>query len=391
MKVYLDNAATTKCYDEVANIVLEVMTKDYGNPSSMHHLGVEAEKYIKDAKNIIAKEMKVEPKEIYFTSGGTESNNWAIIGVAMANKRRGNHIITTQIEHPAVSSPMAYLEAQGFEITRIGVDKQGKVNANDIKAAITDKTILASVMCINNEIGSIQPIAEIGSMLRNFPDVYFHVDAIQAFGKYSFLPKQSRIDLASVSGHKLHGPKGIGFLYINERVRISPIIYGGGQQKDMRSGTENVLGIAGLGAATKISCDDLYRKQRHLFALKKALVEGLTKLENVTIHGMRDRNDVLDIESDWAPHIVSVAFNGVRSEVMLHTLEDKGIYISAGSACSTHKRSQSPTLIALGANKEQLESTVRFSFSNETTMEEIEYTLNVLAEVLPLLRRYMRR
>ena len=390
MQVYLDNAATTKCYPQVKDIVIEAMTKDYGNPSSMHKMGVEAENYLKEAKASIAKAMKVEPKEIYFTSGGTEANNLAIIGVAMANQRRGNHIITTQIEHPAVSAPMDILEKQGFEITRLGVDKQGKIDIEELKDAITEQTIMVSIMHVNNEIGSIQPIAAVGTLLQQYPDIYFHVDAIQGFGHYQFLPKAYHVDLVSVSGHKIHAPKGTGFLYVNERVKITPIIYGGGQQKDIRPGTENVPGIAGLGVATKISHQDLDDKQRHLLALKQKLVEGLLEFEDVTIHGLKyiDERPVVE---EGALHIVSVAFEGVRSEVMLHTLEEKGIYVSAGSACSTHKRGKSPTLIAIGANPAQLESTVRFSFSDETTMAAIDYTLEVLTDVLPLLRRYTRR
>ena len=390
MQVYLDNAATTKCYEQVRDIVGKVMTEDYGNPSSMHKLGVDAEKYIKEAQSVIASQMKVESKEIYFTSGGTESNNLAILGVAFANKRGGNHIITTQIEHPATSATMQFLEKQGFEVTRVGVNEQGKVKALDIKEAITDKTILVSVMQVNNEIGSVQPIAEIGAILRDFPNIYFHVDAIQRFGKCQISPKADGIDLLSASGHKMHGPKGIGFLYVNSRVKIAPIIYGGGQQRDMRSGTENVPGIAGFGVAAKISYEDLAEKQRHILALKKALIEGLLKLDNVALHGIMDRDGALNIE-DGALHIVAAAFIGVRSEVMLHTLEEKGIYVSAGSACSTHKRTPSPTLVAIGASKEQVESTIRFSFSDENTLEEIDYTLEILEEVLPMLRRYTRK
>lgn len=390
MQVYLDNAATTKCYDEVVNIVAETMKVDYGNPSAMHNMGFDAEKYITTAQKEIASLMKVEPSEIYFTSGGTESNNWALIGTAMANKRRGNHIITTTIEHPAVSAPLEYLEQQGFEITRVGVDKQGRVSALDIKAAITDKTILVSVMYVNNEIGSISPIEEIGTMLTSYAGIYFHVDAIQAFGKYSIIPKNASIDLLSASAHKIHGPKGCGFLYVNKRVKIAPMVLGGGQQKNMRSGTENVSGAAGFGVAATLSYEDLQEKQQHLFSLKKALIDGILNMENVTIHGMIFDGSEVKIEG-WAPHIVGVSFNGVRSEVMLHALEEKGIYISAGSACSTHKREKSPTLIAIGATPEELESTVRFSLSKYTTREEIDYTLEAIAEVLPMLRRYTRR
>lgn len=384
MEAYLDNSATTRCYGDVRDIVVKTMMEDYGNPSSMHMKGVESEKYMKEAAAQIAKTLKVGEKEIYFTSGGTESNNWALIGTALANQRMGKHIITTKIEHPAVSAPCEFLESQGFTVTRLNVDKEGIISLKELEEAITTDTILVSVMYVNNEIGAVQPIAEIGELIKKKnPKTYFHVDAIQAYGKYRILPKKMKIDMLSASGHKIHGPKGIGFLYVNEKVKIFPYIYGGGQQKGMRSGTDNVSGAAGLGTAAEIIYKNLEENVDSMRELRQYFVEELEKMENVVVHGSKGEA--------CAPHIVSVAFVGVRSEVLLHTLEEKNIYVSAGSACSTHKRSGSPTLTAIGIPKEQMESTVRFSFCETTTKEELQYTLMVLREVLPVLRRYARR
>lgn len=384
MEAYLDNSATTRCYGDVRDIVVKTMMEDYGNPSSMHMKGVESEKYMKEAAAQIAKTLKVGEKEIYFTSGGTESNNWALIGTALANQRMGKHIITTKIEHPAVSAPCEFLESQGFTVTRLNVDKEGIIPLKELEEAITTDTILVSVMYVNNEIGAVQPIAEIGELIKKKnPKTYFHVDAIQAYGKYRILPKKMKIDMLSASGHKIHGPKGVGFLYVNEKVKIFPYIYGGGQQKGMRSGTDNVSGAAGLGTAAEIIYKNLEENVDSMRELRQYFVEELEKMENVVVHGSKGEA--------CAPHIVSVAFVGVRSEVLLHTLEEKNIYVSAGSACSTHKRSGSPTLTAIGIPKEQMESTVRFSFCETTTKEELQYTLMVLGEVLPVLRRYARR
>ncbi len=384
MEIYLDNSATTRCYDEVKDIVVKTMMEDYGNPSSMHGKGVESEKYLKTAAQQIAATMKVEPQEIYFTSGGTESNNWALIGTALANKRSGTHIITTAIEHPAISAPAEFLEKQGFTITRLGVDQQGRISLKQLEEAITPETILVSVMYVNNEIGAVQDIAAIGELIkRKNPKTYFHVDAIQAYGKYRILPKKMKVDMLSASGHKIHGPKGVGFLYIKENVKIFPYIYGGGQQRGLRSGTDNVPGVAGLGAAAEKIYQGYPEKVENMRKLRTYFVEELHKIEQVVVHGMS--------EKDNAPHIVSAAFVGIRSEVLLHALEDRGIYVSAGSACSTHKRSGSPTLTALRLPPEYLESTVRFSFCEDTTKEELDETLAVLRELVPMLRRYSRR
>ncbi len=384
MEAYLDNSATTRCYKEVADVVYKVMMEDYGNPSSMHQKGVEAEKYLKEAQSIIGKILKVNEKEILFTSGGTESNNLALVGAAMANKRAGNRIITTAVEHAAVGAPMQFLKEQGFDLEVLPVDSRGVVKMDALEEALTPDTILVSTMYVNNEVGAVQPVAEIGKLVHEkCPKALYHVDAIQAFGKYRILPKKAGIDLLSVSGHKIHGPKGVGFLYINEKVKVQPQILGGGQQNGMRSGTDNVPGIAGLGKAVELSYQNFDKKIEHLYKIKRLLIEGLERIDQVVVNGMA--------VEEGAPHIVSASFLGVRSEVLLHTLEDRGIYISAGSACSTHKRAGSATLTAMGLKKSQMETTVRFSFEEDTNEEQIEYCLQVLREVLPMLRKYARR
>ena len=384
MEVYFDNSATTRCYPSVTDIVVKTMTEDFGNPSAMHKKGIEAEKYVKESARILAGLLKVQEKEILFTSGGTESNNLALIGGAMANKRSGNHIITTSVEHAAVGQPAAYLEELGFEVTYLPVDEQGVVKLEALEEALRPDTILVSVMYVNNEVGSVMPVEEIGRMVhQKSPKALYHVDAIQAFGKYCIYPKKWGIDLLSVSAHKIHGPKGVGFLYMNEKAKVQPQILGGGQQNGMRSGTDNVPGIAGLGEAAREIYAHFDENTEHLYQLKEHLAEGLRSMENVQMNGMKIR--------EGAPQILSASFLGIRSEVLLHTLEDRGIYISAGSACSSHKRKASGTLTAMGLSKEQKESTVRFSFSEENTLEEVDYCLSVLKEVVPMLRRYARR
>ena len=382
-EIYLDNSATTRCLESVANIVAKVMCEDYGNPSSMHMKGVQAENYVKMARMVIAKNLKVNEKEIFFTSGGTESDNWAIIGAAMANHRAGNHLITTCIEHPAVLRTMEYLETQGFQVTYLPVDEFGRIRLQDLENALTPNTILVSIMHTNNEIGSLQPIAEAGNLIKRYnPNIVFHVDAVQGYGKFRIAPKKIGVDMMSVSGHKIHGPKGIGFLYINEKVKIKPISYGGGQQKGMRSGTDNVPGVAGLAKAVEEVYQSLEKDVEHLYAIKEYFINGLMQIPDVKINGYTG--------FDSAPHIVSVSIRSIRSEVMLHALEDRGIYVSAGSACSSHKATTSATLRAIGVEKDLLDSTIRFSFSIFTTREEIDYTLKVLYDIIPMLRKYTR-
>ncbi len=381
MEVYLDNAATTKAAKEVVDIVTHVMLKDYGNPSSKHLKGVDAEKYVKNATQIIAKTLKCQEKEIVYTSGGTESNNMAIIGAAMANKRKGNHVIVSSVEHSSVKEPFNFLEQQGYKVTFLPVDSKGNVSLEALKEALDDETILVSTMMVNNEIGTIEPIEEISKIVKSYnEDIVFHVDAIQAYGKLKIIPKKLGIDLLTVSGHKIHGPKGTGFIYIKDKTRLKPIILGGGQQKGMRSGTENVPGIAGLGKAVELIYNaDFDKKQQDMYELRKWFVSELCKIEGVTINGS---------EENAAWHVVSASFDGIKAEVLLHALEDKGIYVSSGSACSSNRPGLSSTLVAIGLDNKLLDSTIRFSFCFETTKKELEYTISELNDILPVLRKY---
>lgn len=383
MEAYLDNSATTRVFDCVRDVMVQTMCGDYGNPSSLHRKGVDAEIYVKESRAAIAASLRVNEKEIFFTSGGTESNNLAIIGCAMANRRAGNHIITTMIEHASVINTMKYLEENGFEITYLPVDRFGMVRVEDVAAAIRRETILVSIMYVNNEMGAVQPVEAIGLTIKRIkPSVIFHVDAIQAFGKFRIRPRRQGIDLLSVSGHKIHGPKGVGFLYVRDRVKIRPIIFGGEQQMGLRSGTENVPGIAGLGAAVTEIYRDHEARMEYLYQLKERFINGILRMEGTAVNGPEPRQG--------APHIISVSFEGVRSEVLLHSLEDRGVYVSAGSACASNHPMISPTLKAIGVRRDLLESTLRFSMSIFTTVEEIDYTLQVLNELLPMLRRYRR-
>lgn len=384
MEVYFDNAATTKIIPEVREIMLKTMDEDYGNPSSMHLKGVEAENYVRNARNSIAKQLKCESKEIIFTSGGTESNNLALLGLALANKRVGNHIITTGIEHASVYNPVLYLQELGFEVTFLKVDAHGKVDLDHLRESLRDDTILVSTMAVNNEIGAVEPIEEIAAIIKQYNkehdrQILYHVDAIQAFGKRVIYPKRVGIDAMSMSGHKIHGPKGSGALFVDSKVKIKPVLYGGGQEKGMRSGTENTAAIAGMGKATEIMYARLEDNNEKMQVVKDALIAGATKIEGVTDN------------SGESPHIASLSFRGVRSEVLLHALEDKGIYVSAGSACSSNHPAISGVLQAIGLDKDLLESTLRFSFCEYNTVEEAEYTVKVLEEILPLLRKFTRK
>ncbi|EOS39791.1 hypothetical protein C808_01513 [Lachnospiraceae bacterium M18-1] len=385
MEVYLDNSATTRCYPEVGELVYKVMCRDYGNPSSMHRKGVEAEHYVKESKETLARLLKVNAKEIFFTSGGTESDNLALIGTARAARRSGNHLITSAIEHPAILNTMRHLEEEeGFRVTYLPVDANGQIKLNALREALCKETILVSVMYVNNEVGAVQPIEQAVRIVKSYnPGILFHTDAVQGFGKYRIYPKRLGVDLLSASGHKIHGPKGIGFIYINERVKITPIVYGGEQQKNIRSGTENVPGIAGIGLASKMIYQDLDMKVALMRELKEHFLEGVMKIPNTTIHGLTDENS--------APHIISVGFAGVRSEVLLHALEEKGIYVSSGSACASNHPAVSGVLKGIGAAREYLDATLRFSMSEFTTKEEIDYTLETLYNCVPVLRKFTRR
>ncbi len=384
MEAYLDNSATTRCSRRAADIMLRVLTEDYGNPSSLHRLGMKAENEIKEAKKKIAKTLKAAEKEIIFTSGGTEANNLAVFGSVEANKRAGNHIITTAIEHASVLQPMQRLKELGYRVTCLPVDSDGVIRMDALEEALDGETILVSMMHVNNEIGTIEPIEAASELIRKkAPHALIHVDAIQSYGKLSVCPKRMGADLLSVSGHKIHAPKGVGFLYCRDKTKIKPIWYGGGQQSGMRPGTENVPAIAALGEAAAECTEHLAEKAGAMYALRDGFIREAVKIPGVTVNGPGGRNA--------APHIVSVSVEGVRSEVLLHSLEEAGVYVSAGSACSSNKHAVSGTLTAIGLKRELLDSTVRFSFCAGTTEEETEYALRRMAEIIPFRRKFTRK
>ena len=391
-EIYLDNSATTRVAEEAAELMVRIMTADYGNPSSLHNKGIEAERYLRGAKETLAEILKCDTSRLFFTSGGTESDNWAIFSGARANQRKGRRLITSAIEHPAVAEPMKELERQGFEVITIPVDGQGVIDTTALGEALNEGTILVSIMLVNNEVGSIQPVEQISSLIKQkAPKALFHVDGVQAFGKLRIHPRKMGIDLLSVSGHKLHGPKGSGLLYVSEGAKLNPFIYGGGQQKHMRSGTENVPGIAGLGKAAELAYANFDEDIKRLYELKDYFAAELAKLPEVRLNGPAgEARANAGIRID-APHIINASFMGVRSEVLLHSLEEQGIYVSAGSACSSHKQTGSDTLRAMGLDKERMGSALRFSFSTYTTKEELQTTLEALSNLLPKLRRFTRR
>ncbi len=392
MEVYLDNSATTKVYPEVADLIHKIMLEDYGNPSSVHMMGVNAEKYVRKATEQVASALKAKPSEILFTSGGTESDNLALIGAATALKRAGRHIITTRIEHPAVLNTVRFLESQGFEIEYLDVDKYGVISPDELRDKLRDDTILVSIMHTNNEVGSVEPIAEAGEIVKkNNPATVFHVDAVQGFGKAEIYPHRTNIDLLSISGHKIHGPKGIGVLYIGDKTRVIPISYGGGQQQGLRNGTLNTPGIAGIGLAAEMITHDLKASRERLYELKGFFLQEVSKIEGVGVNGCMTGSDGKYDVSVTAPHIINISIDKVRSEVMLHALEDKGIYVSAGSACASHSKKESSTLKAMGADAAAMDGALRLSMSEFTTREELEYTLETLKELIPFYSRFTRK
>lgn len=383
MECYFDNSATTRCSEGAFEKMRQVLLDDFGNPSSLHGKGMKAEGYIRESREIIAKSLKCTPKEIIFTSGGSESNNLAIFGCLKANRRAGRHIITTAVEHAAVYMPMKELEEEGYEVTYLPTDSNGVISTDDLRDALRDDTALVAMMHVNNEIGSVMPVEKSAEIIHErCPKALFFVDAIQSYGKVPLFPGKMGIDLLSVSGHKIHGPKGSGFLYKRDKVKLAPVIYGGGQESGYRSGTENVPAIAGLGVAVKEMFSDTEGHRRHLADLKKRMAELLSDIEEVSF------NSLLTDES--APQILSVSVEGIRAEVLLHALEDKGVYVSAGSACSSNRPSISRTLKAIGLKDSLLESTVRFSFSIYNTTEEVEYASEVMHQIIPVLLRYRR-
>ena len=382
MEIYLDNSATTKPYQEVVDKMVPALTTQYGNPSSIYKKGIEVEREIKEIRRNIARSLGAKETEIYFTSGGTECNNTIIRSVANLNKKTKNHIISTVIEHPSVLNTLKDLEADGFEVTYLPVGKDGKISLENLKNAIKKETILVSVMHVNNEIGTIQPIEEIGKYLKSLDEkVYFHVDGVQSYAKIKFRPSRYNIDFMSVSGHKLHGPKGIGFMYVKENNRIKPLLTVGGQEIGIRSGTENVPGIYGIGEAVRILNQDLEGTIDKVRGLRDLLKEEiLANIDNVKINS----------PEDGVCHVLNVSFRGVRGEVLLHYLEQKEIYVSTGSACSSKKKG-SHVLNAIGLTPDEIEGAIRFSLSDLNTKEEIMQTVEVLKESVSDLRMIIGR
>ena len=382
-EAYLDNSATTRCFPEVVELMNKIYLEEYGNPSSMHHKGVEAEKHITEAKKSLAQILKVNEKNLLFTSCGTESDNIAIIGGALANARRGRHLITSTIGHPAVLESMLYLESQGFEVTYLPVDEYGIVSPDLVEETVRDDTILVSIMHTNNEIGAVEPVREIAKRINaKNPSALFHVDAVQGFGKAQIYPKKWGIDMLSVSGHKIHAPKGTGFLYIADKIKVKNLIFGGGQQNGMRSGTENVAGIAAMGLAAKMLYQDFDSKIERLYELREAFLDEIRDIPDLRVNGPAGRK--------CAPHIISLTVPGVRAEVLLHALEGKGVYVSSGSACASNRPHTSKTLEAIHLPRVYLDNTIRISLSEMTTREDMQQASEALHELIPFLRQYTR-
>ncbi|MDI3481942.1 MAG: cysteine desulfurase [Tepidanaerobacteraceae bacterium] len=407
-EIYLDNSATTRVSDRVAQIVYHVMTQQYGNPSSLHRKGIEAEKIMRKARETIAHALGVKPSEVYFTSGGTESNNLAIKGTAYSMRRMGNHLITTSVEHPSVLDTFKQLEKEGFCVTYLGVNKEGFIELDELQKALRKDTILVSIMYVNNEVGSIQPVEEAADHIHRNKNTIFHVDAVQALGKIPLVPALKGIDMLSISGHKIYGPKGIGALFVRENVKLYPIFNGGGQERGIRSGTENVPGIAGFGAAVEDAMNSLFEWRRTMEELKNRLCRRiLEEIPDTVLNGPRgDYSRALEKNSlssdaegfsasinvhDAAPHILNISFLGVRGEILLHSLESHGIYVSTGSACSSNKSGKSHVLSAMGKTAEEIDGAIRFSLSPFLTLEDIDYTVEILKKEVAEIRKFVRR
>lgn len=380
--IYFDNAASTRPSDEVIENMAEIMRNFYANPAAQSSAGFESEKIIKASAKTLADIINARPEEIYFTSGGTEGDNWAFFGTAQGYKRDGKHIITTKVEHPAVISPAEKLEELGYEVTYLDTDEKGYIDIEELRSAIRKDTILVSVIFINNETGTIQDIETIGRTVKEAnPKTLFHTDAVQAFGKIPIDVRKMNIDMLSMSAHKIHGPKGVGMFYIKNGLKVKPVIYGGGHQRGMRSGTENTAGASALALAAKHMYDNIQSNTKAALAVKKHLWEGISNsFDGVYING-----DSIDKAS---PYVLNVAFTGLRSEVLLHALEDKDIYVSAGSACSSRKKQHSSVLSAMGIDEKRIIGSVRFSFTGENTVDEAEICLEALKKTVPLLRKY---
>ena len=382
--IYFDNAATTRASEQVAEKVTEMLCHNFGNPASVNKLGLQVEKEIKKTTEILSRGIHCKINEIYYTSGGTEGDNWAIFGTAEGYQRQGKHLITTKIEHPAVKKPMETLEQKGYDITWLSVDKKGKIDLEELKQSIRKDTIFVSIILINNETGVIQDVEKIGKIIKQQNEnTLFHVDAVQAFGKYAIDVEKMNIDVLTMSAHKINGPKGVGMLYKRQGLKVKPYILGGGQQQGQRSGTENGAGVAGLGVAADICFQNMKKNQQTIFDVKRTLAEGiLNGIADVQING-----DTLEQSS---PYVLNVTFKGLRSEVLLHALESKDIFVSAGSACDSKKKVGSPVLTAMGLPFNEIEGAVRFSFCQYNTVEEAQECVKQLKEIVPFLRKYNR-
>lgn len=366
--IYFDNAATTKIYDDALTSYVQVSQKFFGNPSSLHQLGVDAHQVLTKARSQVASLLSVQPEEIFFTSGGTESNNWAIKGTALEKSVFGKHIITTKIEHPSVLQTCKQLERFGFEVTYLDVDSKGIVNVEQLKESLRKDTILVSVMAVNNEVGAVQPIAEIARVLEEHPSVHFHVDAVQAVERASQLLAIGRIDLLSLSAHKFHGPRGVGIMYKRFGRKIQALLTGGGQEKGERSTTENLPAIVATTKALRMALEE----KSVTGELRSQLWKELTTKPEIRIFS----------PEDGASHVLCFAIKGVRGEVVVHAFENHGIYISTTSACSSKKADSSSTLYAMDVPNEWATGAVRVSFSNDNTKEEVEQFIKVLHQLM---------
>jgi cysteine desulfurase len=376
-RIYFDHSATTPVDREVANLMLEYMTDKYGNPSSVHAFGREARKAVDEGREQVASLIGAQPNEIFFTSGGTEGDNLAIKGVAFANRKKGNHIITSSIEHHAVLHTCEYLEKHGFEVTYLPVDEYGMVRLEDVKQAITDKTILISVMFANNEVGTIQPIKEIGQITKE-KGIYLHTDAVQAVGNYPIDVNEYNIDLLTLSGHKFYAPKGIGALYIRRGVKIEAVQHGGGHERNLRAGTENVPGIVGLGKAAEIAKRDMDKRVAHLQGLRDKIIADISaKIPHIKLNGHPTKR---------MPSNVNFSFLYLEGESLLLNLDLKGIAASSGSACTSGSLDPSHVLLAMGLNHETAHGSLRVSLGRDNTEEDVDYFLQVLPDIIERLR-----
>lgn len=377
-RIYLDNSATTRPYDEVIAHMADVASNAYGNPSSMHTFGIEAERLVKAAREQVAGALGADPREIYFTSGGTESNNMAVMGYLEGNPRKGKHIITTAAEHPSVLELYKHLGQKGYTVDYIGVGRDGKINAGELAAKITSETALLSIILVNNETGAIQPLEEIAAVRdAGNRETALHVDAVQAFGKLRLHPARSGVQLMTFSSHKIHGPKGVGALYASRSARLKPLLYGGGQEASLRSGTENVPGISGFGLAAEMTIRNLEPNREKVALVKQTF---LSELEKSGI------NYVVISPEDSLPYILNIAFEGLKAEVLLHHLEERLIYVSTGSACSSRKNVRSHVLTAMGIAPGLTDGAIRFSFSAFNTQEDAVKTVEELKDIVPRIR-----